>query len=200
MVSLRSSNRLAQARAQQRGFTLVELMAVVLIVALLGALATYGVRKYILAAKTTEATRMLSGIATAQEEYKSEMHAYLDVSGEHQLSGYAKFYPATAPLKRAKAAWGGAGVSGVDPKVAERWASLGVTTTHPVYYIYGCAAGGVGDDVANPGMTIENFPTGTQGQPWYIAQAVGDLDGDGSVGLWVLSSFSSQVFHTKEEE
>lgn len=198
MASLRSSNRLAWARAEQRGFTLVELMAVVLIVALLGALATYGVRKYLLAAKTAEATQMLGGIATAQEEYKSEMHSYLDVSGEKKLNGYGKFYPARAPLKRAKAAWGGA--TGVDPDVAARWEQLGVKATHPVYYIYGCAAGGVGDEVADPGMSIKGFPTGTQGQPWYIAQAVGDLDGDGTVGLWVISSFSPHISHTKSEE
>ncbi len=173
-------------------------MAVVLIVAILGALATYGVRKYLLAAKTSEATQMLAAIASAQEQYRAETHSYLDVSGEKKLSGYAKFYPATAPLKRAKAAWGGA--TGVDADVAARWQMLGVKPTHPVHYIYGCAAGSVGDAVADPGMTISGFPTGGDGQPWYIAQAVGDLDGDGEVGLWVLSSFSSQVFHTKEEE
>ena len=192
MTSLRSSDWQRRARASARGFTLVELMATVLIVAILGALATYGIRKYVLTSKTSEATQMLGGIAIAQESYKVETLGYLDVSGEHKLDGYSKFYPATAPLKRAKAAWGGK-PAGVDAGVAERWASLGVTTTNPVYYIYGCAAGGTSDTVADPGMTIGGFPTGATGRPWFIAKAVGDLDGNGDVGVWVISSFSSAI-------
>ncbi|HEY6078698.1 MAG TPA: prepilin-type N-terminal cleavage/methylation domain-containing protein, partial [Polyangiaceae bacterium] len=53
-------------RATARGFTLVELMIVVVLVAVLSALAVYGVRKYILTSKTGEAVQMLGAIRAAQ--------------------------------------------------------------------------------------------------------------------------------------
>ena len=65
MIARRTTLRSSQARTLARGFTLVELMAVVAIVAILAGLGVYGVRKYILAAKTSEATEMIGAIKTA---------------------------------------------------------------------------------------------------------------------------------------
>jgi prepilin-type N-terminal cleavage/methylation domain-containing protein len=193
MVTHLTHSRQRTARAHARGFTLVELMAVVLIVAILGALATYSVRKYILAAKTSEAVGMLTTIMSAQEQYKAETLSYLDVSGVGNLDDYSTFYPQSTPLKRSKMAWGGG-----TGDVAENWRRLGVKTTSPVLYIYGCAAGDASVPLASPGITIGNFPTGETGKPWFLAKAVADLDGNGEVGTWVASSISSQIFHDEK--
>jgi type IV pilus assembly protein PilA len=193
-TTLRSSWRRA------RGFTLVELMAVVAIVAILAGLAVYGVRKYILAAKSSEATAMIGAIKTAQEQYRAETFAYKDISGKGNLDDYSTFYPsamdpATKVPKRQKMAWGG----GTD-NIANGWRELGVAAAAPVMYTYGCAAGPGSVAPAAPGITIGGYPTSATGQPWYLIKAVADLDGDGTVGTWVGTSVTAEIFHDKNEE
>jgi type IV pilus assembly protein PilA len=194
MSSVSRSQR-PRARQRARGFTLIELMTVVAIVAILATIATYSIRKYILVSKTSEATEMIGAIKSAQEQYRAETFTYKDISTVNALSDYSTFYPSTTPLKRQKMAWG-AGTNAV----ANGWRELGVSPSAPVMYIYGCAAGPGSMAPAAPGITIGNYPSAATGQPWYLIKAVADLDGNGSVGTFVGTSFTAEIFHDKDEE
>jgi len=194
MVRPFTPHRVLDTRVSARGFTLVEAMIVVAIVGVLGTLAAYGVRKYIYSAKSGEALEMLRAIKAAQETYRAETFAYLDVSGVGNVTDLTRFQPTSDP-GRVKYNWGGR-IGGV----ADRWRVLNVETPQPVQFTYGCAAGDGRGAPALPGITIAGWPTAAAGEPWYVARAVGDLDGDDVNSNYVSGSFSAEIFNDVEGE
>lgn len=162
-------------------------MAVVLITGVLAALGTSMFRRHIYSSRAIEATSMIRSIAAAQERFRSETLAYLQVSADLE-----SYYPATAaeigPVKRS---WGNA-----DHDDHERWELLRPTVTGPVQYGYACIAGSPGDHAmphelqVDPGWPADNhFEV-----PWYVIQAMGDVDGDGEPSYFVGTSFNSHIF------
>jgi len=139
---------------------------------------------------------MIGSIKAAQESYRSETFAYLDVSGAHALADkdFSTFYPTTTPGSQA-VQWGDA--AGVPTSVP--WQTLGVIADAPVRFTYGCAADAADTSVTGAGMTVGNWPEKST-QPWYVVRAVGDLDGDKTYSNFVSSSFVGQIFIDKEGE
>lgn len=182
-------------RRNSRGFTLIELMAVVAIVGILATLAVYGVRKYINSSKASEAIQMIGAIKAAQETYKADTFAYLDVSGSHTLSA-STFYPMTSPSNKAYG-WGD-----VSTAQGKAFQTLGVNADAPVRFAYGCAAGDGSNTIPAPGtsMTVANWPSASNGAPWYVVRAVGDLDADGIQSVYASASFTGQIIVDKEGE
>ena len=62
---------------KSKGFSLVELMIVVAIMAILAAIAIPSFMKFSMKAKTAEASQNLSGIRTCQESYRAEEDVYM---------------------------------------------------------------------------------------------------------------------------
>jgi len=186
-------------RAPERGFTLIEMLTVVIIVGVLATLAVFGVRKYILSSKTSEAISMMASIKSAEEAFKAETFIYLNVSTDF---GDGNFYPSnqsTHPAsKYGKFAWPNG--SGSDPE--KKFAMLGVQPDGPVLFTYAVVAGGPGDSAPSLPTSKQDFgfpPTATQ--PFYVAVAKADLGGKLGRFTYVLShSYSSEIYVENEGE
>jgi type IV pilus assembly protein PilA len=172
-------------RLRSGAFTLVELMAVVAIVGVLAALAIVGYRRYINAARSSEAVNVIGAIKVAQEAYRAETLQYLSVSDDLK-----KYFPNANPTSK-KMGWG-AGAN------QDKWLRLNVQVDGPVYFGYACIAGGPG--VAFPGgLEIAQPPTfPTPLEPWYVVQAKGDTNGDGVFSYALGSSFTTEIYVENE--
>lgn len=168
-------------------------MGVVAIVGILAMLSIYGVRRYIQASKASEFIAMVALIKAGQEAYRADTFTYLDVSGNSTLSNY---YPMSTPSRKAYA-WGD--VSSAQGKAFQ---TLGVSPDAPVYLTYACAAGDGSKSIPSPGVSIAtpNWPTTSNGAPWYVLRAFGDLDEDGVQSVYVSGSFTGQIIIDKDGE
>jgi hypothetical protein len=146
------------------------------------------VRKYVTASKTSEATEMISTIKAAQESYKDETFAYLNVT-----TSIDNYYPANASPGRVKYQWGGGNAT-----YDANWQALGVHAALPVLFVYSCVAGASTVAPPAPGgaasdITVGNWPT-TVSSPWYVVKAEADFEGDGHHTVFVGSSFYGEIF------
>jgi prepilin-type N-terminal cleavage/methylation domain-containing protein len=180
-------------RRNHQGFTLVELMIVVVIVGVLGVLASWGIKKYLNSSKTAEATEMLSAIRVAEELYRQETFVYLDVS-EGSLSNV---HPTTTPDADRHDFNG----DGEDAALAARFRQLGVDSSAHVYFSYGVVAGRPGDAFPDLPTTQQSFGfPESPADPFFVAIAIGDLDGDGERSFVMTHSLTNQVFVENEGE
>jgi prepilin-type N-terminal cleavage/methylation domain-containing protein len=176
-----------------RGFTLVEVMIVVVIIAVLSTLAVYAVSGYVRAAKMSEAPEMLQSIKAAQESYKDETFTYLSVS-----PNLDSLYPTKkADLSDAKTQWGAAD-SG---DILKNFQSLGVSSGAPLRFGYACVAGSGGTLPTDSEVDLTgtlNYP-GSPGGPWYVVKAVGNIDtGNEDLSIFISSSFTDEIYSEVE--
>ncbi len=193
MPSSRARTLRRVRRAHQAGFTLTELMTVVVITGILAAIGTATFRKHIYTSKTGEVTSVVRAIAAAQERFRGETLLYMPVSGTASAD-LTRYYPMATP-GLTKFHWDRAG-AGND---YANWKRLGPVVPGPVQFGYASIAGAPGTPPQPAGLST-TIPWGAVNDPWYIIQAAGDVDGDGVQSLFVAASFRGEVYREREGE
>lgn len=170
-------------RRHTRGFTLVELMIVVVIIGVLAVLAITGYRKYTYSARNGEAQQFLGAVRAAQQMY---FEAYNVYCGDPQPEVWPAQLPSAAT---GKIAW-----DSPDAPLPEdnAWYQLGIRSPGRVWFQYRLAAGEPGD---GGGRAIRDAD-----RHWFWAQANGDFNGDGTLSTFEVTSEKPDVYIENENE
>lgn len=160
------------------GFSLVELMVVVVIIGILASISVVGYRKYIARARLSEATAMLAEFAAKEQLYFLENGQYMEAHNDTSAPVYpsasefeAEFWPqnpsAYFDSARAPAA--------VAPMPAS-WSALGIRPRwQQLFCTYMVNAGAPGSHI--PGTVGPTLWAGPPNVPWFYAMAVCNLGG-----------------------
>ena len=175
-----------------RGFTLIELMVAVAVLAILTTTAVVSYKRYIRKGRMTEAIAFLSDIKMKQATYFSMYGHYVDTSAAPASYSDSDYYPPTVGDK--PVAWD---IDCPDDQNSfPGWCSLGCRPTdrRSVSFQYVTVGWQTGDP--NPSNAFIQDPT----RNWWFAVARGDLDGNTIYSTFLISSEMAEVAYWNETE
>lgn len=182
-----------------RGFTLIELMIVVVIIALLAAISIGSYRKYTDAGRTSEAMAMLGELRTKEEGYHAEQNAYLSTDTSETnyyptigscTSGASEPCPKTLP---AASSW-----STTPP--LDKWQQLGISTTRSQLYCGYVAIAGVASTWGVAGTDGKNiFNNVVPTVDWFYLHAQCDNDASNVNNTTYTTAMNTTAVVTQNE-
>ncbi len=177
-----------ELRKRSKGFTLIELMIVVAIIAILAAIAIPQYRKFQLKSKTSEAKTNIGAIRTCEEAYAAEHNVYYLVgpAPESNITSTARDFDPTTDTN------------------AAHFADLGFKPAGRVYYNYGVVNWRSGTNF-NSSSDLPASITGEadggmtngvrDGTADIAILAQGDLDNDGSDAVYGATDEKGEIVH-----
>lgn len=173
----------------RRGFTLLELMVVVTILAVLGTIAVVSYKYYIRRARLTEGKELLMDVKMKQEQYFSTYSQYVS-SG---ASDAEDWFPTTAdPAEPLKWLWSFncATVGEGDP--ARGWCDLGFKPSNSSWFQL-FTVGWRSQSPPNPSASQFGFPKELNtGKRWFYGAARARFDNEQEY-IYVMTSQSSEI-------
>jgi len=164
---------------KSRGFTVIETMLVVTLVGVMAALAVYGIRRYLMTAKSkADADGSMLAIAAAIRAYYDANHGYLNCSSTYDdyypMGPNGKKHPFNNPSNSSHSCWSLYNIR------------MGVT-----YMSFAVRAGTKNDTPTAPAEFNITFPKPKE--PWFVLVGTLDLDEDKTLARYMTSSFAPGV-------
>jgi type IV pilus assembly protein PilE len=140
-----SSKALRSTPARSAGFTLIELMVVVVVIAILAAVAIPSYREYIIRGNRSAAQQFMLTIANRQEQFRLDARSYASLIG---------------------AGAGGLGLTAPAETTTRYTFSMTNDAAYPAATTYTITATAIGGQVSDGDLTLDNLGTKTPASKW----------------------------------
>jgi len=175
----------------RNGFTLIELMVTVVILAILSVVAGVGYQKYIRKARTTEAISFLADVKMKQETYYQTYGQYVDTGNSESSHDDSDFYPPEVDDELHK--W--EITCPQDAGSYPGWCALGCRPTDGETRFQYVTVGWQPEDPPPSEVYVKD-----PDRRWWYAVAHGDLDGNQKKSTFILTSEVTEVYFFNENE
>jgi type II secretory pathway pseudopilin PulG len=176
-------------------------MAVVAIMGVLAAVAIAAMTRRTYSSSVAHAQIVLKSIGAAEERYRSLNQVYLNVSSGLTDANQGWYPVATVPVGM-KVRFEETSHVDYNPVGRRGWRYLNPSVTQPVGFSFKVNAGLPSTPITDVALATPalNFAANAGTEPWYVAQARSDSDGDGTYCVVIATSFMQEVRWVNEGE